>query len=150
VWQIIISLAIGVAGSIIAYLVIIFISNRWQAFILAKTEIGKLKGQWSAEWFIGIGTERKSYIQDRVDIQKVKGSKIIGKGEDIKGTYRLNGNYSLPNIITLTYKYEKSRNFLTGVVILKIDPLGKRCEGIWYGFLKEGIINGGDVIWSQL
>jgi len=127
----------------------------WLQYLLprikAKREgIPNIVGQWEGEWYVEANGAETPYIKDVLDIEKQSGFKVFGRGKDNKGTYMLTGKFSAGGIVCFTYEYEKTPNLLTGVVILKIDALVKKCVGRWYGYTKEDTIQGGKVTWSRV
>ena len=110
--------------------------------------IPDISGQYNGVWYLGANDSRSEYVRDSVDIKLHSGFKVTGTGKDEKGVYRIEGEISLHGMITLSYSYQNSG--LSGVAILKIDPLAKVFSGIWYGYLKEQKIDGGHVIWTRV
>lgn len=112
-----------------------------------QTNIGGIKGTWKSTWYLE--GDDDPYVSDHVWIEGIKENKVYGKGTDDKGTYEFEGFY-VTGILTLVYKYIHTGYSLAGVIVLKIGPLAKTAHGKWYGFLKEGEINGGNVEWELL
>ncbi|WP_138433047.1 hypothetical protein [Winogradskyella algicola] len=108
-----------------------------------------IKGHWKASWFID--NIKEVYLEDTVVINKIKGINIYGEGiNHVNGNYPISGKFS-KNLI-LNFIYESSKNYisLSGVIILKINPLGTECKGRWYGYTKEDELTGGDVLWKKI
>lgn len=120
-------------------------------FIRKRKNLGypNIKGHWKAFWYLDDSEE--IYLEDTVVINKLKGINIYGEGLNTgKGNYPITGKFS-KNLI-LNFIYESGKNYvsLSGVIVLKINPLGTECKGRWYGYTKEDKLTGGDVIWKKL
>jgi hypothetical protein len=50
----------------------------------------------------------------------------------------------------MSLRFPASRSSLTGVVLLRLEPLGQYFEGRWWGYTKEGKIMGGRVEWQPI
>lgn len=108
-----------------------------------------IKGHWKASWFLDDSEE--IYLEDTIVINKIKGISIYGEGiNNVNGNYPLSGKFS-KNLI-LNFIYESSKNYisLSGVIILKVNAMGTKCEGRWYGYTKEDKLTGGNVIWEKI
>jgi len=146
----IISLLGGIAITLAGAVAKALLPNLIDSISLRNTNIKKLKGQWQAIWYATENDREEKYIEDRVEIKKIKGYNIIGVGEDVKGSYKLKGKFALAGLITLTYEYDNKSNFLVGVLILRVDAMMNKCEGYWHGYTKENKISGGRVEWLKL
>ena len=119
--------------------------------IRKRKELGypNIKGYWKASWYLD--SSKEVYLEDTLIINKIKGVNIYGEGiNSVSGNYPISGKFS-KNLI-LNFIYESSKNYisLSGVIILKINPLGTECQGRWYGYTKEDELTGGNVIWKKI
>lgn len=140
---------IGAGATIIVGLLTLFGKEIKSLRIRKELGYPNIKGHWRASWYLD-NTE-EVYLEDTVVINKIRGINIYGEGLNTgKGNYPLSGKFS-KNLI-LNFIYESGKNYisLSGVIILKINPLGTECKGRWYGYTKEDKLAGGDVIWTKL
>ena len=140
---------IGAGATIIAGILTVY--GKEIKSIRRRKELGypNIKGHWKASWYLDSAEE--VYLEDTVIINKIKGINIYGEGiNSINGNYPISGKFS-KNLI-LNFIYESSKNYisLSGVIILKINPLGTECLGRWYGYTKEDKLTGGNVIWKKI
>lgn len=134
-------------GQNAAQKVVDFASERLQDEDKPQPDISGLYGTWKSTWYLD--GEEEPYVEDHVWIKGIRENKIMGKGEDDKGIYNLEGFFER-GILTLVYKYVDRGYSLTGVIVLEVGPLSKSASGQWYGYLIEGKINGGRVEWEQI
>lgn len=139
----------GAAATIMAAILTVYGNNIRS--LAKRKELGypNIIGHWRAYWYLDESAE--VYLEDTVVINKIKGIDIYGEGiNPINGNYPIHGKLS-KNLI-LNFIYESGKNYisLSGVIILKIDPLGTECNGRWYGYTKEDKVAGGKVIWKKL
>jgi len=143
------SAIIGACATMLAAFVTIFGKNIFSFKKIKSLGYPDIIASWKATWYIDDKDE--IYLEDIVEIKKVKGFKIFGEGINSgKGNYPLYGRFSKNLILNFIYESSSSYVSLSGVVILKIDPLGSTCKGRWYGYTKEDKLTGGDVIWKRL
>jgi|GEM_PF-1271719 len=145
----IISAVIGAAATFLVGILTIYGKEIKSISRREKMGYPDIKGHWKASWYID-GT-KEVYLEDTVVINKIKGINIYGEGlNSEKGNYPISGKYS--NNLILNFIYESGQNYisLSGVIILKLSPLGTECKGKWYGYTKEEELTGGDVIWKKV
>ncbi len=143
-----ISALIGSGATILAAILTVY-GNNIKSFLKRKN-LGypDIKGNWKATWYIDESDE--VYLEDTIVISKIRGMKIYGEGlSSGYGNYPLTGKFSKNLILNFIYESEKNSVLLSGVIILKINPLGTECKGKWYGYTKEDKLTGGDVIWKK-
>lgn len=148
------SALIGAIGVIIGALIQTFGKQLIEIYRFRRSGFPNIEGQWRGEWYVldvldNKVKEDRSPVEDIIEIKK-RGYKIHGKGKHPLGTYYLKGQYSLSGIITLVYEYKDVPHSLSGVIIFKIDLLGKKLSGYWYGYTSSGIIKGGKVYWRRI
>jgi hypothetical protein len=139
---------IGALATIIGSLLVIYADRINGKSKRKKMGFPDVTGNWRASWYID--GQSQVYLQDIVEIKKTKGLDIEGEGINTgKGNYPLHGRFA-PNQI-MNFTYESSENYvsLSGVVILKLNALGNKCQGRWYGYTKEDKLMGGDVTWER-
>lgn len=140
---------IGAAATLVAAVLTLYGKNIQALWKRKELGYPNIKGHWKATWYRD--DSKEPYLEDTVVIQKIRGMNIYGEGiNSEQGNYPLSGKFS-KNLI-LNFIYESGKNYisLSGVIILKIDPLGTECKGRWYGYTKEDEVMGGDVIWKRL
>ena len=144
----IIAALIGGGATLLAALLAIFGTTISSALKRKSLGYPSIKGCWKATWYIdGID---EIYLEDIVMIKKIRGMKIYGEGINTgKGNYPLTGKFSKNLILNFIYESNKDYVSLSGVIILKMNPLGEQCSGKWYGYIKEDKITGGTVIWDR-
>ncbi|HEX8068496.1 MAG TPA: hypothetical protein VF546_00995 [Pyrinomonadaceae bacterium] len=146
----IIAAFIGVGGIILGITLEQFLPNWIEAFRSRGIGIPNVIGTWRGKWYVGEGAHKTLYTEDIITIEKRKGFRILGKAQEAKGTYLIYGRFSMSNIFTLSYHFPDTRISLTGVILLKLDPLSKEFDGRWWGYTKEGSIMGGEVQWTRV
>jgi len=144
-----ISVIIGSGATILAAILTVFgknITTLWKRKELGYPEI---KGYWKATWYLD--DSEVVYIEDTIKINKIRGMNIYAEGIDtVNGNYPLNGKFSKNLILNFIYESGKKYISLSGVIILKMDPMGTECKGKWYGYTKEDKLMGGNVAWKRL
>ena len=139
---------IGAGATILAAILTIYGKRITSKRKLKKLGYPDIKGYWKAFWYLD--ESKNIYLEDTVHIKSIRGMKVYGEGINTgKGNYPLYGRFSKNLIINFIYESSKNYISLSGVVILKIGPLGDECIGRWYGYTKEDILTGGNVIWKR-
>lgn len=145
----IIAALIGAGATMLAAILTIYGKNIFAAKKGKSLGYPDIIASWKASWYLD--DKEGVYLEDVVQIKKVKGLKIVGEGiNSDKGNYPLNGRFSKNLILNFIYESGSPYISMSGVVILKVDALGTTCKGRWYGYTKEDVITGGDVIWKRL
>jgi hypothetical protein len=150
----IIAAIIGLTGTIIGGLITLFGKDFFEKLAAPKNIHVDIIGLWDCEWYTkgDLGEKtivEKLYNKDTVEIKKLKGWEIDAEGTQPNGKYLLKGRISAVNVVTLLYEGISKKKSLTGVVILKVSPMGDIMEGHWYGYTREDILQGGKVIWKR-
>ncbi|MCG8575014.1 MAG: hypothetical protein MI810_09045, partial [Flavobacteriales bacterium] len=119
----IISGIIGALATLLAAFLTLYGKNLRSMLKRKESGYPDIIGHWKASWYLD--EKKEVYLEDTVVINKVRGMNIYGEGiNKVNGNYPLNGKFS-KNLI-LNFIYESGKNYvsLSGVIILKIDPLG--------------------------
>ena len=82
----------------------------------------------------------------RIATADIKG--IRGEGRDDKGIYAIEGQLSDHGIASMFYGYRGKP--LNGVLILQPSPEGDEYHGRWAGYIREGRIITGRVVWKRV
>ncbi len=100
-----------------------------------------LLGTWEGKWIYEDG----KILDDVIHLKKIKGNKIIGKGDGPLGPYDIWGEITLTSVL-LTFKGEKSQFDYAGVC-LSSSRMGNRTnmEGKWLQFSEDKRIISGKV-----
>ena len=113
-----------------------------------------LKGRWNCRWtYRKPSGELAPYVDDMIDIQTVdyKTGILEGKGLSIYGSaagYKIVGRVSKRRLMHLFYSTPPPKMGLSGMVILRVSPLGN-LQGWWLGTGREGSDIGGNTIWIR-
>lgn len=123
-------------------------------YLWREKSSNSLFGKWRGEWIITFGgdgaTGRFSDI-DVVEITKITGDEVLGKGVDpANGTYIIKGR-DFPFAVTLSYTgYEPDHNHVVGVIILRKTARRDEMQGHWWQYSRNDKIMGGEVKWNRL
>ena len=106
-------------------------------------------GRYSCDWYVDEPAGERLYTSDVVEICTIKGSRLFANGRDARFHYKLEGNISRGGVLAFYYIIVERPMSLTGSLTLVIDPLGSTLTGRWFGFVSEGQLTGGRVIWKR-
>lgn len=145
----IIASIIGLIGIVLGAIIQAFapqITNRF----LSHNDAHIFTGNWKCHWQImDIEYTDIAPIDDVVEITKVVGNKIIGKGiGSVHGSYVIEGRVSPFAISFLYYGVGKTIN-QTGVIILKRSDLTNQMTGNWYQYLDNKFLIG-TTFWEKI
>ena len=145
------SLVSLLATAVFGAVALIALQELWQRY---KARPGSertwfIVGDWVGSWWLGDDESQPLYVREHdISITSADNAQIRGTAKDSKGTYLLEGNASEHGIVSMFYAYRDLP--LNGVVILKPSPTADEYAGHWLGYLQEGTIGGGKVIWQKL
>jgi len=149
----IIASALIAAGAALATpLVTQFLS--WRAKPVGTAEANfptlPIRGQWRGIWYYEENGQVHEHSRDTIDIYKVDGFQIRGKGHDPKfdEPYDIEGFVTAANRFALSYRFKKSAKAYVGVVLLELDDSGNRFQGRWSGYTVK-CLRSGDVTWER-
>jgi hypothetical protein len=124
----------------------------WQAYKarrLGADRSRSIVGEWSGTWWLGNDESEPPYVlADNINITSASNREVHGEGHGEKGTYVIDGHVSEHGIVSMFYGYRKMS--LNGVCILQPSPQADKYTGRWYGYIKEGRIDGGSVVWNRV
>jgi hypothetical protein len=109
-----------------------------------------VRGKYNCHWYVDESSGERLYAQDTVEIKKITGSKLFAAGRDPRFYYNLEGNISRGGILAFYYIIINKPMSLTGSLTLMINPSGSKLEGRWYGYVSEGRLLGGRVVWDRV
>ena len=141
-----------VGGAVVGAIAHVGSQELWQtlkARRLGPDRSGSMLGEWSGTWWLGDDETAQPYVQaDIIKISDARNRQVHGEGRDEKGTYVIEGHVSEHGIVSMFYGYRKMS--LNGVCILQPSPQADKYHGRWYGYIKEGRIDGGSVVWNRI
>ncbi len=111
--------------------------------------------KWNATWYVdhadGQYTEEQEYTTEPIRINKQRGAFFEGVAHskiDQGVTYQIRGRFNSHGIVTFSYDAGTFGNALVGGGILKANATYTEYEGRWHGFVREGVLASGHVVWK--
>jgi hypothetical protein len=111
-------------------------------------------GTWNCRWsFRAANGKLRPYVDDRVSIESVdqKTGKVTGRGLSAYAcgeTYAIHGRASRRRLAHFFYSSPAPRFGLSGMVILRMTPVGE-VRGWWLGAGRDGGDVGGEITWTR-
>jgi hypothetical protein len=123
--------------------------DRYKARRIGAERSRSIVGEWTGTWWLGTDKSQTPYVlTDNIRITDANNGQVHGEGRDEKGVYIIEGHVSEHGIASMFYGYRKMS--LNGVCILQPSPRADEYTGRWYGYIKEGRIDGGAVAWRRI
>ncbi len=149
-WKLVTDLSIAILSAIVGAAIVpvfIYVRDRMKP---SYDDRQSLVGRWACKWYIGSGSEERLYVEDKVEINSIVNSRFKGMGDDPKAVYKLEGYISRGSVISFYYITLSKRISLTGSGTLRMNNMGSKLEGCWYGYLQEDLMDGGRVVWERM
>lgn len=146
----IISGLIAVAGAIVGALITVFKEDIRAVFTSASAKDERLLGVWECQWWLSEDESEPPEVEDTVEITKSSEGEVEAEGfaKETMGKYKLYGNLSRRNILTLTFHGAEKEN-LTGIAILRLNALEDEMYGYWYQWSPQDDFVGGVTRWRH-
>ena len=140
---------LGVAGTVAGAALTAFGQPLMEIVSLGRVSMLDLSGKWDATWYVDESGSEKLYASDCVEIERHRGVRFKGKGIDLRTGYVIRGRINSHAIVTFSYDSQERSFALVGGGILLPDAKGEELTGLWHGYVQEGKLVCGRVVWRS-
>jgi hypothetical protein len=140
---------LGAGGTLAGAALTVFSEPLLDVLRLGRMSMVDVSGKWDATWYVEEAGKEKLYASDCIEINNHRGVRFKGKGLDLRSGYIIRGRINSHGIVTFSYDSQERSFALVGGGVLLLNAKATELTGVWHGYVQEGKLVGGRVVWRS-